>query len=745
MTYKEKELNYLDYRYMPKEELKNTNIAVKAGFTAMLVLMLIFGIFSLYQLRNITQSMTNTIATNSKKIVHVVLMRDAIRKRQIVMAEMLSMDNVFDREKSRMEFFRLSGGFREERAKLRQLPINDSENALLKNILDHIHVAQELNREAVNILLEDNTSEEGRDLIARAQISQKLIYKLLGDLINLQNENTQKYVEKSREKYASTLYLSVLFGVVIALIAWLIARITTKIITQKNNELVIKNKQLEKVSSQALDATRTKSEFLAIMSHEIRTPLASIVGFAEVLSDRATHVEDRVSITKTIIKNGKHLLKIINDILDISKIEANKMEFEKAYFSPVELISDVEELIKNQFIEKGIKLYVEYEYPLPNVVCNDTLRIKQIILNLCSNALKFTKTGKVSIKIHCDVEKELIYFTVIDSGIGLTIEQINKIFDAFTQADSSTTREYGGTGLGLSLSKQFAEKMGGTITVESLHGIGSQFCVSISTGAIDKQQLIVGEPELPEKTDYIKYQYDYSYHVKGRILVVEDNLDNQQLLSILFHDIGAEVSYAENGQQAIEKATNKEFDLILMDMQMPVMGGIEATKKLREANYTKPIVALTANAMKSDYEMCMAAGCNDFLTKPVNKEKLFQVIYKYLEIENKKISDEKIVSDTFPKRSIKMQEIILKFIRGLPERIDEIERCKNEKKWQQVRDELHKIKGAGTSMGYPIITEIAGGLEYEAIRENEIEVDKLLLEMKNICSRIDKSIPDLVS
>lgn len=420
------------------------------------------------------------------------------------------------------------------------------------------------------------------------------------------------------------------------------------------------------------------------------------------------------------------------------------MNFEKTYFSPVELISDIEELTKNQFIEKGIKFYIEYEFPLPNVICNDSLRIKQIILNLCSNSLKFTKAGKVSIKIHCDIEKELIYFTVIDSGIGLTIEQINKIFDAFTQADSSTTREYGGTGLGLSLSKQFAEKMGGTITVESLHGIGSQFCVSISTGTIDKQQLIVGEPELPEKTDYIKYQYDYSYHVKGSILVVEDNLDNQQLLSILFHDIGAEVSFAENGQQAIDKASHKVFDLILMDMQMPVMGGIEATKKLREANYKNPIVALTANAMKSDYDMCIEAGCDDFLTKPVNKEKLFQVIYKYLEIENKEISSEKIVSDIFAKRSLKMQELILKFIRGLPERLVEIEQYKNEKKWKNMRDELHKIKGVGTSMGYPIITEIAGGLEYEAMRENEIEVDKLLLEMKNICKRIEKSIPDLI-
>ncbi len=729
---------------MLKQELKNTNITVKAGFTSMLVLMFIFGAFSLYQLRNITQSMINTIGTNSQKILHVVLMRDAIRQQQVVMAEMLSMMNVFDREEKRLKLFKLSGGFREEKAKLIQLPINDSENKLLKNILDLVKVAQALNRQAVNILLVDNMSKEGRALITRAQVSQNLIYKSLGDLINLQNENTQKYVEISREKYATTLLLSILFGVIIALIAWLIARFTINIITEKNEELINNNKKLKKVSKQALEATRTKSEFLAIMSHEIRTPLTSIVGFAEVLADRSTHIEDRVSITKTIIKNSVHLLRIINDILDISKIEANKMDFEKVDFSPVELISDIEELIKSQFTGKGIKFYIEYEFPLPNAVCNDSLRIKQILLNLCSNALKFTKAGKVCIKIHCNVEKELIYFTVIDSGIGLTIEQIDKIFHAFIQADSSTTREYGGTGLGLSLSKQFAEKMGGTITVENLHGIGSQFCVSISTGAIDKQQLIVGDPELPEKTDYIKYQYDYSYHVKGSILVVEDNLDNQQLLSILFHDIGAEITYAENGQQAIDKVYNKTFDLILMDMQMPVMGGIEATKKLRESNYKKPIIAITANAMKSDYDMCIEAGCDDFLTKPVNKEKLFQVIYKYLKIENKEISNEKIVSDVFAKRSLKMQELILKFIRGLPQRIVKIEQYKKEREWKNMREVLHKIKGVGSSMGYPMITEIASGLEYEAMRENEIEIDKLLLEMKNVCKRIEKSIPDLI-
>ena len=730
---------------MPKKTLQDTNIAVKAGFTSMLVLMLIFGLFALYQLRNISLTMTDTLATNSKKIVHVVLMRDAIRQRQIIMADMLSMVDAFEREESRLEFFKLAGVFREERAKLLKLPIDDSEKKLLKKISTHLLLAQPLNRQAANFLIEDRTSAKARALIERAQVLQKRLYRLHGELITLQDENTQNFVKISKEKYATTLWLSILFGVIISLIAWIIARVMAKIITQKNEELVNNNRKLKEVSEQAIEATRTKSEFLAIMSHEIRTPLTAIIGFAELLSERSTHIEDRVSVSKTIVKNGKHLLKIINDILDISKIEANRMGFEKTYFSPVELILDVEEIVGNQFKEKGIQLFIEYNFPLPNLIYNDSLRTKQIILNLCSNSLKFTKAGKVSINICCDIEGEKIFFTVIDSGIGLSEEQTSKIFDAFTQADSSTTRKYGGTGLGLSLSKQFAEKMGGTITVESMHGIGSQFCVSISTGKLDESQLIEGEAELPEKTDSIAYQYDHSCTVKGSILIVEDNEDNQQLLSIILCDIGAEITFAKNGQEALDKTRNKTYDLILMDIQMPVMGGIEATKILRQSDYTNPIVALTANAMKSDYDMCIEAGCDGFLTKPINKDKLFKTIYKYLEIEDRNIHDDKIISDILDKRSVKMRELVLKFIRSLPERIEAIERFRNAKNWTSMRDELHKLKGIGTVMGYPMITEIATELDYEVKIENELEVDTLLLNLKNICERVVKCIPDIIS
>lgn len=712
--------------------MENTNIVVKAGFTAILAVVLIFGVFSLYQLRAITGDMTNIIATNSQKIVHVVLMRESIHQRQIILTKMLLMDNVFEREESRMSFYDTSGVFMAEKNKLIKLPINDSEKKLLNKILIDATRSQPHAHKTIDALIENHTLHDLRDLILKTQFAQKRLYDSLGSLIKLQNENTQKFVSLSREKYATTLYLSISFGILIFLLAWLIAKITERIITQKNEELVIKNNQLEEVSNQALEATRIKSEFLAVMSHEIRTPLTSIIGFAEALSDdQARKKIDRNSITRTIVKNGEHLLTIINEILDISKIEANRMDFEKNSFSPVELITDVEDVIKNQFKDKGIQLHIEYDFPLPNMICNDALRLKQIILNLCSNALKFTKTGKVSIKIHCDIEKEKIFFNIIDSGIGLTDKEIDKIFDEFTQADSSITRKYGGTGLGLSLSKQFAEKMGGTITVKSLRGIGSQFCVSISTGKIDSQQLIVGEPELPEKIDYIKYQYDYSYHVKGSILIVEDNDANQQLLSILLSDIGAELTFASNGQQAIDKTFNKTYDLIFMDMQMPVMGGLEATKILRESGYKKPIVALTANVMKSDYELCIATGCDDFLTKPINKEKLFQAVYKYLEIKDD-------VQVRFNERSRKMQELIVKFVNGLPERLEIVEKFRDEKKWKDVRSELHKIKGVGTSMGYPVVTDLAAELEQEALKEDEIEVDKLLLKMKKYVKKMEK-------
>lgn len=724
--------------------LKDTNIAVKVGFTSMLLLVLIFGVISLYQLHNITLNMTNTVGINSKKMIHVTIMRDQIRKRQIIMSSMLSMEDDFEREENRIIFYKISGVYREERSKLVKLPISETENKLLTKITGQILIAQPLNRDAVESLMGDYTSQEARTLISRAQGAQRTLLGLLDKLVNLQNENTQQFINSSRKNYKNILYWSIVFGSIISLLAWLISRIMTRFVSQKNDELVAKNKQLEVVSKQALEATRTKSDFLATMSHEIRTPLTAIIGFAEALSERTTKLPDRIGLTKIIIKNGKHLLKIINDILDISKVEANKMEFEEIDFSPIEVIYDVEQVMKPQFKEKNVQFYIEFEYPLPEFINNDPLRTKQIILNLCSNALKFTESGKVTIKIHSDIESEKIFFNVIDSGIGMTSDQVDKVFNAFTQADSSTTRKYGGTGLGLSLSKQYAEKMGGTITIESLKDIGSQFCFNMSTGNIDHEKLILNNNQLPKRAVNTEEHHLDLQIVKGNILVAEDNEDNQQLLSIFLGHICANVTFANNGQIAIESAMENNYDLILMDMQMPVMGGLEATQKLREAGYKKPIVALTANAMKSDYDACIAAGCDDFLTKPIYREKLYQTVYNYLETEENNINEnEKIVSNNFNQQSIRFKELIIKFVNELPLTISKIEKSYIENDCAEITKILHQLKGIGTSMGYPMITDISAEMEYETICENEQEFSSLFSKFKNICERIEKGTPDL--
>ncbi len=717
---------------MIKQFFQNTNLVVKTGFTSMLVLVLLYGVFSLYQLRELTFRVTSTIAADSRKIMHLVNMRDAIRQREVVLNKMLASRDFFYREQIRMEFFRLSGQFRQHRSLLQQLPLTQTEKVLLENISKQVNPAQKLYRQATDLLLEQKEVDAAKKLIDDARVYQSRFYFQLNELINLQDHHIQDFVKISRKQYETTLLLSFLFGIVIILLAWLISRITARIITQKNNQLLENNRQLEQVSQQALAATRTKSEFLAVMSHEIRTPLTSIIGFAEALRDGTSKSQDREKITRSIIKNGKHLLKIINDILDISKIEANRMEFEKTAFSPVALLHDIEEVFKPQFAEKGIQFDIEYVFPLPNVIENDELRIRQIIMNLCSNALKFTDKGRVVIRTYCDISREMMYFTVVDSGIGLSQEQMDKIFDAFTQADSSTTREYGGTGLGLSLSKQFAEKMGGTITVESLQGIGSQFTVSISTGEIEQHKLITGSPELPEKSGSIKYSPDYSYQVQGRILVVEDNIDNRQLLSILLEETGATLSFAENGQEAVDKALYQHHDLILMDMQMPVMGGLEATRILRDKNYTRPIVALTANAMKSDYDACIQAGCNDFLTKPINREKLLQLIYKYLPIREKNTIVE---TEASRKKSRKMEQLIRRFENSLLPRIEALTEMSEQAAWQEMRDEIHKIKGVGTSMGYPDITALAIELDYEIMKHNKDNVQCLLKDMQALAEK----------
>lgn len=385
-------------------------------------------------------------------------------------------------------------------------------------------------------------------------------------------------------------------------------------------------------------ANRAKSEFLANMSHEIRTPMSAILGFSEVLVENAADPES-VEAARTIHRNGEHLLCLINDILDLSKIEAGRLEVQCSECSAAQIVGDVVSLMSVRAQAKNLRLEVQYAGPIPATIKTDPIRLRQILINLVGNAIKFTEVGSVCLRTRLLREANQpprLGLDVIDTGIGMTSEQIARLFRPFTQADASTTRHYGGTGLGLTISRRLAEMLGGDIRVTSEPGQGSTFHLSIATGPLD------GVPMWHDPNAAVRPSRSPAasagaadVELRGRILLAEDGPDNQRLIAFLLKKAGAEVTLAENGQAAVQQALDaraegRPFGVILMDMQMPVMDGFEATRRLREAGYPSPIIALTAHAMAGDREKCLDCGCDDYATKPIDRPRLYGTIAKYL-------------------------------------------------------------------------------------------------------------------
>ncbi len=389
-------------------------------------------------------------------------------------------------------------------------------------------------------------------------------------------------------------------------------------------------------------ATRAKSEFLANMSHEIRTPMTAILGFAELLlgaNDIDQLPPERVDAIRTIQRNGEYLLGLINDILDLSKIEAGKYDIERVSCSPAQVLADVLSLMRVRAEAKRLSLSIEYGTPIPETIRSDPLRLRQVLVNLVGNAVKFTEMGSVRMVarlLQPPDRPALLQVEVIDTGIGMTEEQIANLFRPFSQADSSTTRKYGGTGLGLTISKRLAEMLGGDISVRSEPDKGSTFTVTIETGKLEGIRLLRTPEEAAANTlSVTKPQDSAAIRLDGRILLAEDGPDNQRLIAFVLRKAGAQVTVVENGQLAYDAALDAQqrgepFHLILMDMQMPVMDGYEATRQLRAAGYTRPIVALTAHAMTGDDAKCRNAGCDAYLTKPINRVEFLPGVAEHL-------------------------------------------------------------------------------------------------------------------
>ena len=395
----------------------------------------------------------------------------------------------------------------------------------------------------------------------------------------------------------------------------------------------------------AEEATRVKSQFLANMSHEIRTPMTAILGFNEIVLDETNQadVRDAAQIVK---RNGEQLLRLINDILDISRIEAGELRVEIVRWSPRQLIADVISLLHVKAAAKGLALMDEYEGPLPDTVATDPDRLRQILINLAGNAIKFTDQGSVRIVTRLLGDAEggpQLRIQVVDTGVGIRSEDVGKLFGAFVQVDGSASRRHDGTGLGLAISRRLARALGGNITVTSAVGQGSTFTVTVATGLLEGVPSV--DLQSSQAADY-DARNDLTSVPEGKtgihILLVDDIPDNQRLISSLLRQAGYDVVIAEDGKEACDRVLGAtdgghadqtrsadQFDLILMDMQMPVLDGYQATRRLRTAGYSGPIVALTAHAMRGDREKCLAAGCDDYLPKPVNRPALLDMLRKW--------------------------------------------------------------------------------------------------------------------
>jgi len=513
---------------------------------------------------------------------------------------------------------------------------------------------------------------------------------------------------------------------------------TFRELEQKTERL---NEQSEKFKAQAgaLDrarkkaeaANRAKSEFLANMSHEIRTPLTAMVGYAELLTRPSRKVGDQEAWMKGLRRGSDHLLALVNDILDLSKIEAGKMQISLEPQSPLQIVRQVVQLMRPQAKEKMLYLSLELAGNLPRIIETDEVRLRQVLVNLVGNAVKFTDTGGITIKMQMRKQGKgsaVLEISVKDTGIGIPEDQLSEIFSPFTQA-SEQLRE--GTGLGLDISIRMAELLGGKLSVQSTLGNGSTFSLALNAGPMSDLDMV--EPsELARTPDPSLAangadQFDLSLEGR-RVLVVEDGRDNQRILRFLLEEAGAGVDVAEDGKQAIDRvvSSSNPYDLVLMDVQMPVMDGYEATAELRRRGFSNPIIAITAYALARDLKRCLEAGCNDFVTKPLVPGQLLGTLERWLGKKSRHINSVAASVGGDSDRDARFQKLVQRFLSTIPEKVEALGEALEHRDEGALAPLVHQLKGSAGSYGFEGISHQArlceeafraGGLSDEVLQQ----------------------------